>query len=586
MKTRAIIQARMGSSRLRGKSLMPVAGKPLINWVIESARHLPFVDEVCLATTSLQQDDPIAAVAESSGAIVFRGSATNVLERYTEASADMNEEDVVIRLTGDNPLNYSDLTEKLYEIHTSNKNDYTHIDGLSHIVAEFITVRALRDANRSSTLALFDKEHVTPFFRKHRDLFRVETLPAGFSGLRADLDKYLTIDTGDDLVRMEKMMKDLNLSPGKIDFEQVYRWLDKNIHHRANGNDSQTVYLKGTPVGDNYPAYIVAEIGQNHNGDLRNAKKMIDMAARCGASAVKFQKRDMESELSTEAYNRPYENPNSFGKTYGEHRAFLEFDEAQHLELKEYADAVGITYFCTPCDIPSLELLERIGTPFYKVASRDLTNLPLLKALGKVGKPVILSTGMAGLKEIDNALKALDMDISKVIIMQCTSQYPCSLENVNMKAIETIKERYKCVAGLSDHTSGVIVASSAILMGASIIEKHVTLDRTMKGTDQPGSLEESGLYKLIDYIRAIELAKGDGIKEINPVTEKSREKLERSITSAVHIPAGTVLTEEMLTLKSPGTGLKWAEKDKLIGKKATHSIEKDKTLRENDFQEA
>ncbi|MEX1013963.1 MAG: hypothetical protein WDZ80_02275, partial [Candidatus Paceibacterota bacterium] len=227
MKTRAIIQARMGSSRLRGKSLMPVAGKPLINWVIESAQHLPFVDEVCLATTSLQQDAPIAAVAESSGAIVYRGSATNVLERYTEASADMNEEDVVIRLTGDNPLNHADLTEKLYEIHKSNKNDYTHIEGLSHIVAEFISVRALRDANRSSNLALFDKEHVTPFFRKHKDIFRVETLPAGFSGLRADLDKYLTIDTGDDLERMEQMMKELNLSPGKIDFEKVYQWLDK-----------------------------------------------------------------------------------------------------------------------------------------------------------------------------------------------------------------------------------------------------------------------------------------------------------------------------------------------------------------------
>lgn len=575
----------MGSSRLRGKSLIPVAGKPLINWVIESARKLSFADEVCLATTSLQQDDPIAAVAESSGAIVFRGSATNVLERYTEASADMEEDDLVVRLTGDNPLNHKILTEKLFKIHTSNKNDYTHIDGLSHIVAEFVTVRALRDANRSSTLALFDKEHVTPFFRKHRDLFQVETLPAGFLGLRADLDKYLTIDTGDDLERMEQMMKDLQLSPGEIDFDQVYHWLDRNIHHRSNGNDTHTVYLKGTPVGDSYPTYIVAEIGQNHNGDLRNAKKLIDMAARNGASAVKFQKRDMESELSLEAYNRPYENTNSFGKTYGEHRAFLEFNEEQHLELKEYADAVGITYFCTPCDIPSLELLERIGSPFYKVASRDLTNLPLLKALGEVGKPVILSTGMAGLKEIDNALEALNMDRSNVIIMQCTSQYPCSLENVNLKAIETIKERYQCVTGLSDHTSGVIVASASTLMGASIIEKHVTLDRTMKGTDQPGSLEESGLNKLIDYIRAIELAKGDGIKEINPVTEKAREKLERSITSAIHIPEGMVLTEEMLTLKSPGIGLKWAEKDKLIGKRAVLTIEKNRTLKLEDFRD-
>ncbi|TVQ65397.1 MAG: hypothetical protein EA360_09705 [Balneolaceae bacterium] len=578
MKTRVIIQARMGSARLRGKSLMPVAGKPLIRWVVESAAQLHFADEVCVATTSLQEDDPVVAVAESLGVLTARGSATDVLKRFVEASSDMDETDTVIRLTGDNPLNDPIRSEKLFEQHVDNGNDYTHIDGLSHIVAEFISVRALRDAYNSSALSLFDREHVTPWFRKNRDRFQVQTLPAGFEGLRSDLDSYLTVDTGEDLHRMEELMQELNLEPGKIDFEKVYQWLDKNVHHRKNGKGAPVVWLKGTPVGEANPPYVVAEIGQNHNGDMRNAKRLIDMAVRCGASAVKFQKRDIASELSKEAFDKPYDNPNSFGKTYGEHRMFLEFDEHEHLELKEYADAVGITYFCTPCDVPSLELLERIGTPFYKVASRDLTNIPLLEALGKTGKPVILSTGMAGLAEIDTALEALQMDLSNIILLQCTSQYPCALENVNLKAIETLKERYGTVTGLSDHTSGVIVAAASTLMGASMIEKHVTLDRTMKGTDQPGSLEESGLFKLMDYIRAIELAKGDGIKEILEVTKASREKLERSLTSRMDIPMGTVISEEHLTLKSPGTGLKWSERSQVVGKQAAVEIKKDTTL--------
>lgn len=557
---------------------MPVAGKPLIRWVVEAAQNLPFAEEVMVATTTLPEDDPIASVAEGLGVATVRGSATDVLRRYVEASADMDEMDTVIRLTGDNPLNDSLRSEKLFRTHVQHGNDYTHIDGLSHIVAEFISVRALRDALNSDALTLFDREHVTPWFRKKRDRFRVETLPAGFDGLRSDLDKFLTVDTGDDLYRMEQMMQELDLRPGKVIFEKVYSWLDRNGELRKNGNGSPLVWLKGTPVGEGYPPYVVAEIGQNHNGSMQNAKKLIDMAARCKASAVKFQKRDIDSELSREAFEKPYDNPNSFGKTYGEHREFLEFDEAEHLELKEYADAVGITYFCTPCDIPSLELLERIGTPFYKVASRDLTNLPLLEALGKTGKPVILSTGMAGLQEIDNALEALNMELNKLIIMQCTSQYPCALENVNLRAIQTLKERYGTVTGLSDHTSGVIVAAASTLMGASIIEKHVTLDRTMKGTDQPGSLEESGLYKLIDYIRAIDLAKGDGVKEILDVTRASREKLERSLTSASDIAKGSVITEEMLTLKSPGTGLKWSERDQLIGKAVAIDIPADTTL--------
>jgi sialic acid synthase len=583
---RAIIQARMGSSRLRGKSLMPVAGLPLLHRVIETVKGLSMVDEVMVATTDLPEDEPVVSVATAAGVKVYRGSALDVLDRFAGAAADLGEHDNIIRFTADNPMNFYRGTEHAYASHVEGNFDYTHIDGLSHIVAEFIRVRALREAASSAHADGFDREHVTPYFRKHREAFRVNTLPADFSGLRHDLDKYLTIDNSEDMYRVESMMKDLNIGAGSsIPLQEVYKWLDEHyLKHGQPGSDNGLVIdFNGTPVGDGYPAYIIAEIGQNHNGDVRIAKKLIDMAVRCGASAVKFQKRDIPSELTKEAYDKPYDNPNSFGRTYGEHRIFLELDEAQHLELKEYALAAGITYFCTPCDVPSVELMERIGCPFYKVASRDLTNIPLLEKLGKTGKPVIISTGMADFDDIDEALKAMQLGKDQVVIMQCTSEYPCKLENVNLRAMETLRKKYGHLVGLSDHTSGVIVSAAAAVMGAVMIEKHITLDRTMKGTDQPGSLEEAGLKKLVEYIRATEIAKGDGEKVVNPATKAAKEKLARSITSKIFIAKGTVITEDMLTLKSPGTGLKWVERFDLLGKVALNDIEPDVTLSASNF---
>src|SRR6266536_897189 len=578
---RAIIQARMGSSRLRGKSLLPLLGVPLLTRVINTVKGLKGIDEIYVATTGLSEDDVIVQLAQTQEVKVFRGSALDLLERFYFACADLKESDTIARFTADNPFNHYMITEELLQKHLENRNDYTHIEGLSHIVPEFINVRALRDVYNYGRLEPFDREHVTPYFRKHKDQFKIKTFPVNYAGLRHDLDKFLTIDSMEDLERFEHMISVLNLGDkNPQDFQTIYSFLDRLYLHvkKSLAAEDFFINLNGTSVGNGYPTYIVAEIGQNHNGDIKIAKRLIDMAIRCGANAVKFQKRDIASELTKEAFNKPYDNPNSFGKTYGEHRMFLELSEKQHLELKEYAIAVGITYFCTPCDVPSVELLERIGCPFYKVASRDLTNIPFLKKLGEINKPVILSTGMADIDDINDALKALNKDRKSVVIMQCTSEYPCKIENVNLNAIETLRNTFKCMIGLSDHTSGVIVSAAASVLGAKLIEKHITLDRTMKGTDQPGSLEEAGLKKLVEYIRGLELAMGDGVKVANPATKSAKEKLSRSITSKHPIPAGTIVTEEMLCLKSPGIGLKWKQKDILVGRKAMHDIEADVTL--------
>ena len=584
MKKIAVIQARMLSSRLRGKSLMSVNGIPLLYRVVQAVKNTGLFDDIIVATTRFVADDPIESTLKhyDPEVKVVRGDSQNVLKRFVDAIGSYDENDIVARFTADNPIYNKAITQKVIEIHLNNQADYTYIDGLSPLAPEFIKVGLLREANRL-TKDDFDREHVTPFFRKNAGNYKIVRLEKNWNKLRPHLNKYLTIDTREQLEIVEKMMQELNFDKNSPSIEEIYQFLEKEITEPVNHKEKLQINLDGIPVGENLPAYIVAEIGQNHNGSVELAKQLIDMAVDAGANAVKFQKRDIPSELTREAYNKPYDNPNSFGKTYGEHREFLELNEEQHKELKEYANARGITYFVTPTDIPSVEMMERMNVPFYKVASRDLTNLPLLKALAETQKPVIISTGMASLEDIDDAIEVLGKNRKDIIILQCISQYPADLERVNLRVMDSLKERYDKIVGYSDHTTGIIAAVTASILGASVIEKHITLNKAMKGSDQAGSAEKEEFTKMIQFIRDARKTLGDGIKNIDPATKMAKEKLARSLVSKIPIKKGTRLTEEMLSLKSPGTGLSWKEKDKIIGKKAITDIDEDMTLNENLF---
>lgn len=346
---------------------------------------------------------------------------------------------------------------------------------------------------------------------------------------------------------------------------------------------SITVNLNGIKVGNDFKTQLIGEIGQNHNGNIDLAKKMIDMCYLCNVKFVKFQKRDISTEFTKEAYNKPYVNKNSFGDIYGKHREFLEFDKSEHMELKKYANSKGLIYFCTPCDIPSLKLMEEIDCPFYKVASRDITNIPLLEEMGKIGKPVIISTGMAEYEDIDLALKTLNLPSNKVIIMQCTSEYPCPPENCNLNVITSLKNRYDNVIGFSDHSTGILAATLSVVMGANIIEKHITLDRCMKGTDQIGSLEFEGLNKLMKYINDVPLYLGSSEKKVNDNVSCSKIKLMKSLTSTRNINKGETLTEEMICLKCPGDGILWKNRKLIVGRQAKYNISEDTTLAEDLF---
>ena len=304
-------------------------------------------------------------------------------------------------------------------------------------------------------------------------------------------------------------------------------------------------------VGDGEPCCISAEIGQNHNGDMAIAKKLIDMAAFCDASAVKFQKRDVDSELSVELRNKPYENENSFGATYGEHRQFLELSWRQHRDLQAYAKDKGILYLCTICDLVSVEQMAPLDLPAYKVASRDLTNWPLLEALAQFRRPIVLSTGMAGEREVDQAVEIISRRHDQIIILQCTSEYPCPPEHVNLLAMQTYRTRYGLLVGLSDHTAGIMPAVAAAVMGACYVEKHITLSRAMRGTDHAGSLEMEGVRRLVSYIRQIEAARGDGEIIYKPWMSRAKEKLAKSLSSKRDLAAGDTLREEDLDLQLP-----------------------------------
>ena len=332
------------------------------------------------------------------------------------------------------------------------------------------------------------------------------------------------------------------------------------------------------------PTYIIGEIGQNHNGSADIAKLIVDLVARpvreddfdldlMPMNAVKMTKRDLSEELTDSQMNRPYNTPHSFGRTYGEHRAFLELSDVAHFEVYQHAKSHGLDFVETLCAKGCLSLLKLFTPDRLKVASRDLTNLPLLEALAETKIPVILSTGMAGKKELDDALAVITRYHDQIAILHCVSQYPTHPDNLNLNSIAYLKEHYgQYTIGFSDHTIGIAAPVVAVGMGAEIIEKHITLDRRMKGTDQAGSLGPDGVNRMVRDIRICERWMGEKDLYIEPDVASSKVKLERSIATRRALKAGEVIREEDLHMLSPGDGFKWSDLGQVVGRKVSCDI--------------
>lgn len=330
--------------------------------------------------------------------------------------------------------------------------------------------------------------------------------------------------------------------------------------------------------------YIIGEIGQNHNGSADIAKLLIELISLPieipdyslslkGLDAIKLVKRDLKAELSISQMNRAYDNPHSFGPTYGEHRKFLELTDEQHFEIFKHAKMHGLDVVETLCAPSCLSLLKLFTPDYLKVASRDLTNIPLLQAMAETNIPIIVSTGMSSSKELDEALEVITKYHSNISILHCVSQYPTYPKNANLRTIAYLQKKYpEFRIGYSDHTIGISAPVAAIAMGAEIIEKHITIDRRMKGTDQAGSLGPDGIRRMVRDIRLTDMSMGAEDMFICEDSQPAKVKLERSIASTRGLKKGDIITEEDIYLLSPGDGIKWSERSRVIGKRISVSI--------------
>jgi len=326
-------------------------------------------------------------------------------------------------------------------------------------------------------------------------------------------------------------------------------------------------------IHDDSHCFVIAEIGHNHQGSLKQAIELFERAAECGVDAVKLQKRDNRSLYTTEYYNRPYDHENSFGPTYGEHRQALEFGKVEYLELQEVAKELGIVFMSTAFDVPSADFLSELDMPAYKIASADLNNTPLLRYVAEIGKPMIISTGGHKLDDVRRAHETIAPINSDFAFLQCTAGYPPAWEELDLRVIETYRREFPdTVVGFSGHDSGIAMAVAAYVLGGRIVEKHFTLNRAMKGTDHSFSLEPQGMEKMVRDLQRVHVACGDGTKNVYESEAAPVVKMAKKLVSARELPAGHVLTEDDIAAKSPGDGLPPYELDRLVGRRLKYPM--------------
>lgn len=344
--------------------------------------------------------------------------------------------------------------------------------------------------------------------------------------------------------------------------------------------------IDGKVVSDDTDAYVIAEIGHNHQGDLDTCKALFKAAKDCGADAVKIQKRDNRSLFTREMYESPYNSENAYAPTYGAHREFLEFGRDQYIELIDYAKEIGVTFFSTAFDLKSADFLEELDMPAYKIASGDLNNTPLLRRVARTGKPMVISTGGGTMEDVRRAVETVLPINSNICVLQCTSGYPPEYEELNLRVIETFREEFpEIVIGFSAHDNGIAMPLVAYMLGARMMEKHFTLNRAWKGTDQAFSLEPGGLRRMIRDLRRARIATGDGIKRRYPSEESPLYKMAKKLVAARNLPEGHVLMLDDIAQKVPNNGLPPYEMDRVVGKQLKRTLMEDESLSFADFVE-
>lgn len=350
--------------------------------------------------------------------------------------------------------------------------------------------------------------------------------------------------------------------------------------------DSAVVTIAGRKIGPGQRCFVIAEAGVNHNGDMALAHQLIDAAAASLADAVKFQSFITEELVTPQTPKAGYQIE-ATGRSGGQFEMLkaLELSPTQHAELKAHCMEAGIQYLCTPYEHASVAMLDHLEVAAFKIASTDTTNTPLLRDIGRRGRPIILSTGMCDMAEVEQAVATLQDAgaAGKIILLHCTSSYPTVLAEVNLRAIATLKERFHVPVGFSDHTMDIGASSWAVAAGACVIEKHLTLDRLMRGPDHRASIDACTLGVMIRKIRELEMALGNGIKQPMPSELQNKLLMQKSLVARRSIASGEAIQAEDLTSKRPGSGISPRRFDEVIGKRAAKDIPKNGILNEESI---
>lgn len=341
---------------------------------------------------------------------------------------------------------------------------------------------------------------------------------------------------------------------------------------------TRSMQIAGQNLGAEHAPLVIAEIGNNHDGSTRQAEALIQSAADAGADAVKFQTHIADAEMLPSTPTPPHFDEPRYAFTRR-----MELSKDDHVRLKAYAEERELVWFSSPFSVEAVALLEDVGAPAYKVASGEVTNPPLLEAVAATGKPVILSTGMSGLEDVERAAELFKQAGSDVLVMQCTSTYPCPPERIDLRAMVAMGERFGTLVGLSDHTPDVYASIGAVALGAAAVEKHFTLSRYLYGPDHKSSLTAEDLARLVDGVRQVHAALGSDRKVRDPSLDPARATFEKSVVTAAEIPEGAVIEAAMLRTKRPGHGIPAVQIGDVVGRRAARRLERNHLLEAGDL---
>ena len=570
----AIIPARGGSKRIPNKNIKMYCDKPLLVHSIEQAQKSNLIERIFVSTDS----DEIANIARQHGA--------EIIMRPENISQDNSTDYEFMK-------HFLDIVDFEVKMLVQMRPTYPNRDVN---MIDTCIVKFLNNSYYDSLRTVIPNIYKTPYKMYFIENNELKPLISGDFHNMPDqrLNKTYIHNGYIDCIWPKTILEKNSVTGSKIypfimdenevhDIDILEDFINSTKQYRKT--NKKVIKIGNKFIGEDYPCFFIAEAGINHNGKMENAYKLIDLAVLCGADCVKFQKRTISRILTKEGLEKPYTGHRAFGPTYGEHKKFLELNKSQFQKLKDYADKKGILFTGSGWDEESVDLLDDLGVDFFKIGSPDLTNFPLLEHTAKKGKPIVFSTGMA---DMDTVIKAYDL-LSKynnnLVILQCTSSYPSEPEDAHLNVLQTYKKRFpNAIIGFSSHERGLPLTLASVALGAKVVERHFTLDRTMKGGDHAASLEEPGLKRLIRDIKVIEKGLGQFEKRTLECEEACFLKLAKSLVSNCNIPKGSIITREMLTTKGPGRGISPMRINEIIGLKTIVDIDEDVVLEDKMFE--